>query len=103
MRPHAREDVYIGRSPRPDGRRAAPQVREHVLPLFKQQDGFKGFIAVGDRHSGKLIGVSFWGSEEAMRAVEEVGDRTRTDTAEATSDTIAGVERYEVGLFEMSS
>ncbi len=38
-----------------------------------------------------------------MRAAEEVGDRTRSDAAEAISDTIAGVERFEVGLFEMSS
>jgi hypothetical protein len=37
-----------------------------------------------------------------MQASEEVGDRTRSDTAEDTGDTIADVERYEVGLFEMS-
>src|SRR5215210_6272381 len=79
------------------------QVREHVLPLLQQQDGFKGFIALGDRQSGKLIGVSFWESEQTMQDSEELGDRTRSDTAEARSDTIADVERYEVGLFEMSS
>ena len=79
------------------------QVREHVLPLLQQQDGFTGFIAIGDRQSGKLIGLSFWESGQAMQASEEVGDRTRSGTAEAISDTIADVERYEVGLFEMSS
>jgi len=79
------------------------QVREHVLPLLQQQDGFKGFIALGDRQSGKLIGVSFWESEQTMQDSEELGDRTRSDTAEARSDTIADVERYEAGLFEMSS
>jgi heme-degrading monooxygenase HmoA len=79
------------------------QVREHVLPLLQQQDGFKGFIALGNRQSGELIGVSFWESEKAMQDSEELGDRTRSDTAEDTGDTIADVERYEVGLFEMSS
>jgi hypothetical protein len=79
------------------------QVREHVLPLLQQQDGFKGFIALGNRQSGELIGITFWDSEKAMQDSEELGDRTRSDTAEATSDTIADVERYEVGLFEMSS
>jgi heme-degrading monooxygenase HmoA len=79
------------------------QVREHVLPLLQQQDGFKGFIALGNRQSGELIGITFWESEKAMQDSEELGDRTRSDTAEATSDTIADVERYEVGLFEMSS
>jgi heme-degrading monooxygenase HmoA len=78
------------------------EIREHVLPLLRQQDGFKGFITLEDRQSGKLIGITFWESERAMQASEEVGDRTRSETAEATHDTIEDVERYEVGLFEMS-
>ncbi len=78
-------------------------VREHVLPLLKRQEGFKGFIALGNRQSGELVGITFWESEQAMQASEEVGDRTRSDTAEATGDAIEDVERYEVGLFEMSS
>ncbi len=78
-------------------------VREQVLPLLQQQDGFRGFIALSDRQSGKVVGVSFWESEQAMQASEEVGDRTRSDSAEAVSGAVVGVERYEVGLFEMSS
>ena len=77
-------------------------VREQVLPFMQQQDGFKGFIALGDRQSGKVIGVSLWESEQAMRASEGAGDRARSDSAEAVGASVAGVERYEVGLFEMS-
>ena len=77
------------------------EIREHVLPLLQQQDGFKGFITLEDRQSGKLIGITFWESEQAMRDAEEVGDRTRSETAEDIGDIIVGVERYEVGLFEM--
>jgi len=71
------------------------------LPQIQQQDGFRGFIALADRQSGKVIGVSLWESEQAMQASEEVGDRARSDSAEAASGTVAGVERYEVGLIEM--
>jgi hypothetical protein len=39
------------------------QVREHVLPLLQQQDGFKGFIALGNHQSGELIGITFWESK----------------------------------------
>lgn len=78
-------------------------VREQVLPLIQQQDGFKGFIALADQQSGKVIGVSFWESEQAMQASEEVGNRTRSESAETVGGTVAGVERYEVGVFEMSS
>ena len=98
---HARGSTLEGPSDEMD--EALSQVREHVLPLLQQQDGFKGFIALGNRQSGELIGITFWESEQAMQASEEVGDRTRSETAEDTGDTIEDVERYEVGLFEMSS
>jgi heme-degrading monooxygenase HmoA len=98
---HARMSTLEGYPDEMD--EALREVREHVLPLLRQQDGFKGFIALGNRQSGELIGITFWESEQAMQASEEVGARTRSDTAEATGDAIEDVERYEVGLFEVSS
>jgi|SRR5215207_30570 len=77
------------------------EVRENVLPQLQQQDGFKGMAALADRQTGKVLGVTFWESEEALRASEEAAHRMREDSAEAMDDTIAGVERYEVGLLEM--
>ena len=50
-----------------------------------------------------MIGVSLWESQQAMRASEEAGDRARGDSAEVVSASEVGVERYEVGLFEMSN
>ena len=79
------------------------QVRENVLPQLKQQEGFEGMVALADRKTGKTLGITFWESEEALKASEEVAERMREDSAEAMSDTIAGVERYEVGLFEVPS
>jgi heme-degrading monooxygenase HmoA len=98
---HARMSILEGPADQVD--EGMRYVREQVLPLMQQQDGFKGFIVLNDRQSGKIIGVSFWESEQAMRASEEVGDRTRSESAEATGGTVAGVERYEVGLIEMPS
>ena len=60
-------------------------------------------IALAGRTSGKTLGITFWESEEAMRASEEAADRLREESAEAGGGTIAGVERYEVGLFEVES
>ena len=76
---HARVSTLEGPSDEMD--EGLSQVREHVLPLLQQQDGFKGFIALGNRQSGELIGVSFWESEKAMQDSEELGDRTRSDTS----------------------
>ena len=98
---HARMSTLEGSPDEMD--KALRDVKEDVLPLLQQQDGFKGFVVFDNRQSGELIGITFWESEQAMQASEEVGDRTRSETAEATHDTIEDVERYEVGLFEMSS
>src|SRR5919112_3847281 len=98
---HARMTTMEGSSERlAEGLR---EIREDVLPQLQQQDGFKGFVVFDNRQSGELIGFSLWESEQAMQASEEVGERTRRESAQTMSDTIAGVERYEVALFEVPS
>ena len=79
------------------------QAREVVLPQGKLMEGFKGMIALADRHSGRTLGITFWETEGAMRASEEAAKRLRQESAEASGDTIVSVERYEVGFFEVES
>ena len=98
---HARMTTMEGSSERLD--EGLREIKEDVLPQLQQQDGFKGFIVFDNRQNGELIGFSLWESEQAMQASEEVGERTRRESAETMSDTIAGVERYEVALFEVPS
>jgi hypothetical protein len=43
------------------------------------------------------------GSEVAVRASEEAANQLRKESAEAGSDKVADVERYEVGLFEVEN
>ncbi len=47
--------------------------------------------------------MTLWESEEAMRASEEEAKRLRGETARGGDQTIAGVQRCEVALFEVSS
>ena len=82
---------------------ASHHVREQTLPQLQQMDGFKGFAALADRHSGKVLGVAFWESEEALRATEEAVSSVRSGAAEAGGGTVAGVEQYEVFVFEAPS
>jgi heme-degrading monooxygenase HmoA len=82
---------------------ASRHVQEQTLPQLQQMDGFKGFAALGDRHSGKLLGVAFWENEEALRATEEAVSNVRSGAAEAAGGTVAGVEQYEVFVFEAPS
>jgi heme-degrading monooxygenase HmoA len=82
---------------------ATRHVREQVLPQLQQMDGFKGFVALSDRQSGKVLGVAFWESEEVLQATEEAVSRVRSGAAESVGGTVAGVEQYEVNVFEVSS
>ena len=98
---HARVSIFEGSPDEMD--ESLRQAREVVLPRGSQMEGFKGMIALGDRQSGKTLGITFWESEEALRASEEAANRLREESAEASEETIASVERYEVGLFEVYS
>jgi heme-degrading monooxygenase HmoA len=77
-------------------------MREEIMPkAFQEDEGFKGVLALADRQSGKTLTITFWESEETMRATEEEANRLRSELAQAGGETIAGVERYEVGIFEV--
>ena len=98
---HARVSIFEGSPDEID--EGLRQAREQVLPQARQMDGFKGIIALGDRQSGKTLGITLLESDEAMRASEEAANRLREESAETGGGTVAGVERYEVGLFEVPS
>jgi heme-degrading monooxygenase HmoA len=98
---HARVSIFEGSPDYID--EGLRQAREQVLPRAWQMDGFKGLIALGDRHSGKTLGITLWESEEALRASEDAANQLREESAEASGEQVAGVERYEVGLFELES
>lgn len=80
---------------------ATRHVREQVLPQLRQMDGFKGFVALGNRQSGKVLGLAFWESEEVLQSTEEAVSRVRSGAAEAAGGSVAGVEQYEVTVFEV--
>src|SRR4028119_517703 len=82
---------------------AKGHVQEQTLPQLQEMEGFEGFVALGDRQSGKVIGVAFWESEEALRATEEALSSVRSKAAEAADGTVASVERYEVLVNEAPS
>jgi heme-degrading monooxygenase HmoA len=79
------------------------QTQEQTLPQLQKMEGFKGFVALADRQSGKMLGVSFWESEEALRATEQAASSVRSGAAETADGMVAGVEEYEVLVNEAPS
>jgi heme-degrading monooxygenase HmoA len=82
---------------------ATRHVQEQVLPRLSQMEGFKGFVALGSAQSGKLQGVAFWESEEALRATDQAVVPIREGAAEAAGGTVVSVEELEVRVFEVPS
>ncbi len=97
---HARVSTFQGPTNPEQIEEGLRYARENILPQARQMDGFKGVIGLLDRQSGKSLTVTLWESEQAMHASEEEANRLRRESTEATSETVAGVERYEVTFFE---
>jgi heme-degrading monooxygenase HmoA len=75
-------------------------VQEQVIPAAKKMSGFKGMLALADRASGKMVGITLWESEDALRESEQAADQIRSDTADASGGDIVSVERFEVVVDE---
>ena len=62
--------------------------------------GFKGMLALADRSSGKMVGITLWESEDALRQSEEAANQLRSGAAGAGRAEIVSVERFEVVVDE---
>jgi heme-degrading monooxygenase HmoA len=98
---HARVTTIQGSPDKMDD--ATSHLQEQTLPQLQKMEGFKGFVSLGDRQSGKVLGVAFWESEEALRATEQAVSSVRSGVAEATGGIVASVEEYEVLVNEAPS
>jgi heme-degrading monooxygenase HmoA len=79
---------------------ATRHVREQVLPRLSQMEGFEGMVALASSQSGKLQGVAFWESEEALNATDQAVVPIREGVAEATGGTVAGRPRVHEAFDE---
>lgn len=76
--------------------------REIVLPQIREAEGFKGYIVLLSPEVDQAIGLTFWESEEAEAASDEIAQRIRPQLQEATGGRVARVERYRVGVWELA-
>jgi heme-degrading monooxygenase HmoA len=78
---------------------AVSRLEEEDLPSWRELDGFRGFTLLADRSSGKVIGTSYWDSEEQMRASEEAIKPSRQRAAETGgASSEPEVETFEVAV-----
>ena len=73
---------------------------ENVLPALQRFDGFEGLLVLANHQNGKILVLTLWKSEEAMRGGEEASYWLRAFSAEAAGGEVTDVERYEVVFSE---
>lgn len=92
---YARMTRYEGGSP--DAIEAGLENKKHVLPTEPgQTEGMKGAIFLTGTESGRIVVISLWEDEEALRASEAEAQRLREEVT-AEGETVS-VEHYEVAL-----
>jgi len=75
--------------------------RAAVLPQFKGIPGYCGAISLVDWHNGRALTLTLWETEAAMRASEEEASELRSSVAEHIGERVAGVDRFEITLFDV--
>src|SRR5262249_37866827 len=73
-------------------------VQEMVLPTLQQQPGFKGYLGLVNRQSGKSLAISLWESAADMQAVEEAANQVRSKSLGVLHAESPSVERFEVPI-----
>ncbi len=69
---------------------------EKIIPALRRLDGFEGLLVLADRQNGKILVVTLWEGEEALRSGEGASHWFRAFGAEAAGGQVTSVERYEV-------
>jgi heme-degrading monooxygenase HmoA len=69
---------------------------EKIIPALRRLDGFEGLLVLADRQNGKILVVTLWEDEEAMRGGEGASHWFRAFGAESAGGEVTNVERYEV-------
>jgi heme-degrading monooxygenase HmoA len=69
------------------------------LPQLEQQPGYKGVLVMADRGQGKAVAITFWETDDDLKASERVAGDARHAAMQAAGpvrDPV--VERHEVLL-----
>ena len=68
---HARVTISMAQSGKID--EAISIVQDAIVPAAKQQKGFKGYLGLTDRNTGKNMTITLWETEADMTACEDSG------------------------------
>lgn len=68
------------------------------LPDAHGAPGFRGFYLLADRQNGKIVSISLWESDDALRQFEAQGAQARKEATSELGIAPTPVDLYEVVL-----
>ena len=71
--------------------------RERIAPWLRDATGFRGWLGLIDRESGKAIAISFWATREDAES-PSAGAGLRDEVATTVGTPLESAEFYEVEL-----
>ena len=76
--------------------------RDVLVPAARVREGYRGYVALVDRDSGRSLAITLWEDERTEAASDEASREGREQAAKAFGVTITGVDRYDVPIAELS-
>ena len=78
-------------------------VREVVHPGISGEAGYRGYVVLADRATGKALGVTLWDTAEEREASDAKARQIRPRVEQGTGGTMRSVERYEVLFYDVKA
>ena len=88
----------------PDKReRMIQTIRETVIPMLRQHDGFAGYVGLYDEQNQRAKAVLLWESEETAEAAEQELAERRRQLAGGIGLTVESADLYEAPVVELEA
>ena len=76
-------------------------IRETVIPMLRQYDGYEGYIALYDADNSRAKAILLWASEETADEAEKTLVERRQKLTASVGISVESAELYEVPVFEL--
>src|SRR5207253_3982831 len=99
---YARLISFSGAEPE-NRERVIQTIRETVLPMLRQFDGFAGYIGLYDQENRRAKAVLLWESEETAEAAEQELVERRRQMTSGIGLTVESADLYEAPVVELEA
>jgi hypothetical protein len=77
-------------------------VRDVVHPGIRDEPGYAGYIVLGNRETGRALGVTLWESGAAREASDTRARQIRPIVERETGGTMESVQQFDVLFYDVT-